>query len=30
MNKVEMKRAQLSEKFGLYATCDFFLYVCTL
>lgn len=24
MNKVEMTRAQLSEKFGLYATCDFF------
>lgn len=24
MNKVEMKRTQLSEKFGLYTTCDFF------
>lgn len=24
MNKVEMKRTQLSEKFGLYITCDFF------
>ena len=24
MSKVEMKRTQLSEKFGLYTTCDFF------
>lgn len=23
MSKVEMKRTQLSEKFGLYTTCDF-------
>lgn len=24
MNEVKMKRSQLYEKFGLYATCDFF------
>lgn len=24
MSKVEIKRLQLSEKFGLYTTCDFF------